>query len=229
MIYSKPLKVLCVSDTHGWDMPIERMPEADIMIHAGDSTFRGTVTELREFYEYLVPHKKRYKEIIIIPGNHDFGWESDPDMYRQIFKGITVLINETIIHTDKYGQDWKIWGSPVCPPFGRWAFYQKDNVRKFLWDKIPDDTDIVITHGPPKTILDEVEEYYAGRHRAEHVGCPHLYNRILKLQPHLHVFGHVHEGYGQSCILKTECINPSIMNRRYQPLNEPILVEIGKE
>ena len=60
-------------------------------------------------------------------------------------------------------------------------------------DPIPENTDILVTHGPPQGFHDEVDEAYSG---PQNVGCPHLRRAIERIRPRLHVFGHIHEGHG---------------------------------
>ena len=219
------IKIACISDTHMWGMPLKDIPEADILLHAGDATYRGTVQEVESFAKELSKHlldsryKPRYKKIIFVPGNHDWLFEKDERLARQIMMdaGIDVLINESTEFMNL-----KIWGSPVTPPFHNWAFNWSDDKRIYLWENIEEGTDIVITHGPPRFILDEVIDY----DKIRHTGCPHLANRLAKIKPQLHVFGHIHEGFGETVKDGVRYINASIMDRRYQPNNFARIIEI---
>jgi Icc-related predicted phosphoesterase len=215
------LTLACISDTHCWGMPLADFPEADILIHSGDATFKGKIQEIKDFGKELSKHlndsryHKGYKKIIFVPGNHDFGFESNPIESKKILEdlGITVLINES---TEFMG--YKFWGSPVTPPFFDWAFNWEDSRRSSLWDTIPDNTDIVITHGPPKGIMDEVYDYRRGG--IINTGCSFLSDKIFNLSPKVHVFGHIHEGYGMLSLGRTMYVNASIMSRSYQPINK---------
>lgn len=219
------LKVACISDTHCHDLAKLEFPVADILVHAGDATYRGSVKEVTEFAEKLGKLKDKYESIYFIPGNHDWLFELQPRLAREIMeeKGINVLINQSIDH-----RGFKIWGSPTCPPFGKWAFYKNDIERYELWNTIPDDTDIIITHGPAKFILDGVECINYMGYDIEHTGCAHLANRIIDLKPKLHVCGHIHEGHGSVKKDGTVYINAAIMNERYYPKNPVQLVTIFK-
>ena len=88
---------------------------------------------------------------------------------------------------------------------------------------MPDDVDVVITHGPPKGILDEVIDWNG---KIVQTGCEFLAQRILKVQPKVHVFGHIHEGYGILDMYNIKFINASIMNERYKPVNNPLTFKI---
>jgi Icc-related predicted phosphoesterase len=116
----------------------------------------------------------------------------------------------------------KFYGSPYQPEFCNWAFNLPRGpqlARK--WAKIPDDTDVLITHGPPGGILDRV----AG---GELVGCNDLRKRVKEINPKLHVFGHIHEAYGWHWEDKTIFVNAANCDLGYNPINKPVVVEIGE-
>jgi len=219
------IKIACISDTHMWGMPLKDLPEADILLHAGDATYRGSIEEVSLFAKEISKHlkdsryKPAYKKIIFVPGNHDWLFERDETLARQIMEdaGVEVLINEAVEF-----DGFKIWGSPVTPPFCNWAFNWDADRRVYLWEQIPEDTDIVITHGPPMYILDEVPE----RDKIRHTGCPHLASRLRVIKPKMHLFGHIHEGYGITVEDEVKYVNASIMDRRYNPNNKATLVEL---
>ena len=83
----------------------------------------------------------------------------------------------------------KIWGSPYTPEFMNWAFMGTPSVLTGIWAHIPENLDILITHGPPFRIMDRTMDGFE-------VGCPHLLKRVRMIQPKYHIFGHIHEGYG---------------------------------
>ena len=229
------VKIVCISDTHMWGMPLAEIPRGDILIHSGDATHRGTIPQINNFYQELIKHKKdtRYgpgfKEIIFVPGNHDFGFEQQEALCREIMADVHVLINQDYHYYHEDGTVIKFWGSPVCPPFGRWAFYKGGEDRKELWNKIPEDTDYVITHGPPAYILDEIVNVGWNGEGIEHTGCGHLHNRMIEINPIVHQFGHIHETYGWTKLngaTDTTFVNASIMSEYYRPVNKPIVLEV---
>ena len=115
----------------------------------------------------------------------------------------------------------KFWGSPWQPWFYDWAFnLNRGHDIKQKWDLIEHDVDVLITHGPPYGILDKTI------HEQTHVGCEELKKCVLRLKPKLHVFGHIHEGYGTYRMGDTVFINACILNVHYQPVNKPIIVEL---
>ena len=211
------MKIVCISDTHNlhWDL---KVPEGDLLIVAGDISGRGTMPEVLGFNKWLEtlshPHK------VVIAGNHDFGFEREPSLFRSLITNATYLQNE---ETEIEGL--KIWGSPVTPWFFNWAFnVPRSHEIAAIWARIPEDTDILITHGPPFGILDELLH-------DEPVGCEALAERVAQIQPRLHVFGHIHEAAGR--LVKewpsgkqTTFINASQLDRQYRPNGNIQVVEL---
>jgi Icc-related predicted phosphoesterase len=116
----------------------------------------------------------------------------------------------------------KFWGSPVQPEFYSWGFNRKrgDDIKKH-WDRIPDNTNVLITHGPMKGMRDYVP------YTNEHVGCEDLQDRIATLKDlRLHVSGHIHLQSGRSQVGKVTFVNASILNDAYNVAFEPITVEL---
>lgn len=219
------MRIVHISDTHMWDIPLKDLPEGDILIHSGDGTFRGTIPEVSEFHKELVKHRDRYDEIYFIPGNHDFLFQDKPMLAKEIMQDIIVLDNEVdYYYNEEVNEVFKIYGSPICPIFGRWAFMLNSKDREDYWNEnIPDELDIMVTHTPPKFILDKVVD--SMRDINHYTGCPHLANKILEVKPKLHLFGHIHEGYGNVLTEYTNYVNSSIMNELYRPVNKPQVLE----
>lgn len=210
------MKIVCISDTHNLHDHLS-IPDGDLLIHAGDLTGKGTMPEVLGVNKWLgkLPHKHK----VIIAGNHDFGFEKDPSLFRNLITNAHYLENESIVI-----EGLKIWGSPITPWFHNWAFNVQDPVEiAKIWARIPDDTDIVITHGPPDGILDHVANRPAG--------CLALKHRIEQIQPLLHIFGHIHEGAGRldhiwSNGFKTTFVNAAQLGRDYKPNGNIQVIEI---
>lgn len=205
------------------------MPEADMIIHAGDISTIGTVAEVASFVNWYA--SLPYKHKIFICGNHDRGFEDiwTKTKMREILAQhpeVTYLQDSEVII-----EGIKIYGSPWQPWFHNWAFNgARGEFLKKIWSRIPDDTDILITHGPPYGYGDMV------KYTNERVGCEDLLNRILEVKPKLCIFGHVHEGYGMFTIrhdregneipgMQITAINASIMDADYFPVNEPVVID----
>jgi Icc-related predicted phosphoesterase len=205
-----------ISDTHEQEEDLV-LPEADILFHCGDITYRGKPRAIANFANWLKAQPHRYK--VVIFGNHDLCGENEDrevclDMLREA--GAIYLENSAVEI-----EGVKIYGSPVQPWFYDWAF----NVRRgpeiaAVWARIPDDTQVLLTHGPPYDILDETK-------RGDKPGCEDLLRRIWQLkQLRIHAFGHIHEGYGVLEKNGVKFINAAVCNAQYAPVNPPIVVEI---
>ena len=209
------MKLVCISDTHGHHRSLT-LPEGDVLLHAGDfHRDHNNTDEIEDFNEWL--GSLDYTHKVIIAGNHDFCLEWLP-AYNQ--KKITnaVYLRDSSVEIEGF----KIYGSPWTPRFFDWAFNQdRGQESAERWAKIPDDTDILITHGPPHGILDRVYN------KGDHLGCEELRKRVDDLTLKLHVFGHIHAGYGDMFCEKTRYVNASACNERYSPTQEPIVVELN--
>lgn len=199
----------------------------DILIHAGDYSFKGKQKEVIPFYEWL--NKQPAKHKILINGNHEVGFEENPGIYQMLLKergpNITYLENSSVTVMGL-----KIWGSPVTPWFYDWAYniHRGPDIAR-IWEQIPKDIDILVTHGPPHTILDMTTS-------GEFVGCEDLYEKIKTLKKlKLHVFGHIHCGAGFEDVfhdnahpgsIPTRFVNASICDEQYEPINQPIVVNL---
>lgn len=219
------MEFCCISDTHNQHCKID-VPDCDMVIHAGDCTSRGTEAEILDFLDWYgdLPHQHK----VLIAGNHDFGFESNPIKYAVECgnRGITYLQDESIVIDGI-----KIHGSPMQPEFCDWAFNcwrtEAEEVRNALhgfdypfigkfWDMIENDTDIVVTHGPPKHILDACGN--------GHVGCELLAQHMQRVKPKFHVFGHIHEGAGDMHFAGTDYLNASSLDGRYKPIGHEIKI-----
>ena len=211
---SSSIKIVFISDTHGKHNEIS-IPDADLLIFCGDMCSRGLLSEVQDFAKLLkeLPHK--YK--IIIAGNHDKAFEDKKyrsSAERLIQESGAIYLNDSGTEIEGI----KIWGSPIQPWFLDWAFNRQrgEEIQKH-WDMIPDDTDLLITHGPPHGILDKNQ-------KGQKTGCKELFKKVKEVNPKVHAFGHIHEGYGKIKKNKTTFINASNLNVRYQPVNPPIVI-----
>lgn len=309
------LRMVCVSDTHNMtDANNYPIPEADILVHAGDFTKMGTTAQIDQFVCWL----KSLKHIpvkVVVAGNHDvildqafyerrwasfhqtkedhqvalqklesaghgivyldnspFQVEGGKILYKKWQKqlkqtqkqdataatesgngdsdgdaGLTSagagsvpggIDNVAVDPREGWTQGYKIWASPWQPEFYDWAFNEERGKLHEIWKHIPEDTEILITHGPPKYYGDIVPHQ-----RERHVGCRELLERLKAVRPLYHVFGHIHEGYSITQIdwsshgassegseeltpTSTVCINASVCNVNYRPVNPPIVVDL---
>jgi Icc-related predicted phosphoesterase len=226
------LKITFISDTHGKHNQITKdLPGGDILIHAGDFMNSGYhPMEAAEFFKWF-DKINNYDTKIFIAGNHDRLMEDDPTMMLGEltgYKTIDYLQDEElgIYYDDLSGNHSEdnihIYGSPWQPEFFNWAFNlpRNGNELKERWDAIPNNTDILITHGPPFGFLD-----IPGHGTPMNVGCEVLRYRIDELRPKIHVFGHIHGSAGYYFNGHTHFINASVLNERYVYENKPLTFE----
>jgi len=222
------MKVVTISDTHTMHDQIT-VPDGDILIHSGDATNRGYENEVREFGEWFRNQPHKYK--VFVAGNHDTSFEDTPIQARQWFfdeevdptkmysKNGAFYLQEQSITLTIGNESVNIYGAPHQPEFCNWAFNVKPGAAlKAIWDKIPKDTDILITHGPSYGVRDLSS-------RGIKCGCRDLKNAVGRVRPKLHVFGHIHEGYGTEQWAGTLVANTSICDARYDPVNKPLIFE----
>mgnify|MGYP003676498896 FL=1 len=206
------MRLILLSDTHGLHDCLS-VPDGDILIHAGDITMSGTLSELELFDHFLSQQPHRHK--IVIAGNHDSCLESNPREARERIKH-GVYLQDAGIEIDGI----KFWGTPWQPWFMDMAFNVASNIgRRARWSLIPSDTQVLITHTPPRSILDLTS-------LGENVGCEELARVVKTLGLRLHVFGHIHEAYGIRAIGETTYINACTSNLQYQPIQPPIVFDL---
>lgn len=216
---TRSLSIVAISDTHGMHARMEHtIPEGDVLIHAGDFCGRGRAEEVRDFAAWMgsLPHRQK----IVTPGNHDSPVENDPATFREIFAacGIRLLINETVEI-----EGFRFFGSPYTPTFLNWYFMRdRGPAIRREWETIPDDADVVVTHGPAYGHGDLAPPWRGEPPR--NVGCLELLNRLRSVRPRLHVFGHIHDGYSVTIsdeIPGTTFVNASVCTEAYRPANPP--------
>lgn len=209
------MKIVCISDTHLMHLRHKvKVPHGDVLIHAGDATFRGTKEEIQAFSSWFsgLPHKHK----IFVPGNHDLGFERAPQLASALLPGRTSVLIDSMIEINGV----KFWGSPYQPEFMGWGFNcPRGEALRVHWDLIPEGIDVLITHSPPYGIGDVVP-------RGEHVGCEDLRDAVVRAKPKLHVFGHIHHSYGVYTPGVTKFVNASICNEEYLPVNKPVVCEV---
>ena len=208
------MKIVFISDTHGHHHALQ-LPKGDMIIHAGDVTKRGLRDQVIDFLDWYANLDFEHK--IFVAGNHDFFFENETQ------KEIERVIPENVIYLNDSGveiEGLKIWGSPVQPWFHDWAFNRQRGAEiQEHWDQIPNELDILITHGPANGVLDLTA-------RNESVGCKDLLDKIREVKPQIHVSGHIHEGYGVVKMFETSFINASVVNANYLLTNSPIELDV---
>jgi len=208
------MKIAIISDVHcKWDKLV--IPECDILISCGDYSFYGEQHIVREFHSWL--DVQPAKHIISVQGNHEVWVEKNFNDAKLEAKAVCPRVHFVDEGMIKIGE-LKIWCSSWTPFFRNWAYnaLRGDEIKRH-WDVIPDDVNILVTHGPPSGILDIT--YWMGVPK-ERVGCVDLLNKILTLkQLKLHCFGHIHNESGETEINGVKFINAAICDKMYTPIN----------
>ena len=220
---AKEMKITFISDTHAKHRQLY-LEGGDLLIHAGDIMNSGyNVQEIDDFCNWF--ESQNYETCAFIAGNHDRLFEDDPDQVAKIVNEYTInyMQDSEIIFGGGERPFVKIYGSPWQPEFYNWAFNlprcgeELGKVR----NNIPEDVDILVTHGPPQGHLDiSGEPWYEGD-----LGCEILRHRVDTIKPKIHVFGHIHGSYGYKFHNGTHFINASVLNERYSVVNDPLTVE----
>lgn len=230
------MRLVCISDTHGMHDSMKYnildfidKNQENILIHAGDVTNVGSQSGIRQFVEWF-QNIEGYLAKIFCSGNHDWGFYRKPAWLYYLINDenlsqsdCTYLEDsEFTIQLPEISMPIKFYGSPWQLPFMNWAFNLPENELAKYWEKIPDDVDVLITHGPAYGILDTV----VGRY--EHLGSVTLSERISKIKPKIHICGHIHSGRG---IIEKDgvlYINASTATESYDMINKPIVIDLSE-
>ena len=212
------MRVAAISDTHGrqnWTVP-----SCEVFIHAGDITCSGSLqvtaifaSKLREFMDS--PDGPQHA--IIVPGNHDQCFELLLTPVRELFgENVHVLLDQAVILDGI-----RFYGSPWTPPFMRWHFMADESRLASLYSGMPDTLDMLVTHGPPRGILDPGWQ-------EPHVGSTALADAIVNRQIAHHVFGHLHDAGGRSIQRGGTTFHyVAACNYEYALVNQPKIIELG--
>ena len=205
------MRIVLVSDTHGLHRQLE-VPSGDLLIHAGDFTFFSRPPSIvSDFNAWLgsLPHRHK----VVVPGNHEFALE-EPRNQGAIANAILLVDSGVEV------EGIRIWGSPVTPLYGGAFGMSRAADRKRHWARIPEGLDILVTHGPPLGILDH------GPRSERREGCPELREAVLQARPRVHVFGHIHAGYGTLRASDTLFVNASLLGEDGSLSRKPIVIDL---
>jgi len=201
------VRLLHVSDTHNMHWQIEDVypfPEAEILLHTGDMTNHGTLKELRSVNDWFGTIKHRFKHILVIAGNHDVHGNGGKINLKRVFTNATVLHHELAV-TVLSQFDLRIYGSPWC----HWKPARDPGGKGHMFDRIPEGTDILMTHGPAYGIFDN-----AGYRKVFSWGSSRdLNGAILRARPRVHLFGNLHEQRG---VWQKDCSGKYVGGVEYQ-------------
>jgi calcineurin-like phosphoesterase family protein len=210
---TKSIRLVLISDTHELHRELD-VPDGDILIHCGDiSMMSRSLAAIEDFDDWLggLPHKVK----LLVPGNHEFVLENPGR--RGLITNATMLVNESVTVMGL-----RIWGSPTTPLVDGAFGLISDRDRARLYEQIPNDTNIVITHGPPYGVLDQApgSEY--------HAGCPQLLAAMQRVKPRLHVFGHAHGCFGMMDTPETLFANVALLGSDGSLSNPAVVLQMNR-
>jgi predicted phosphohydrolase len=221
------MKLVFISDTH--NQHDFEVPEGDILVHCGDLTTMGTFSQVLNALTWVA--ELPFKDRVVIAGNHDFLFQNSQEMGKTAVLQAKGHVKTGQLH---YLQDsgieiegLRFWGSPWTPRFYDWAFQLgHEHPADKHWDRVPERVDVLITHGPPRGILDMTP-------RGEAVGDEALFWALRNgdIKPKIHAFGHIHHCGGQVAIRSWPASNPLFVNAAvcdefYCPTQKPVVVEL---
>jgi len=240
-------RFVVISDTHDRHTKMAPLPQGDVLIHCGDFTMDGRIKAISEFGKWFSSQPHPYK--IVIAGNHDTTLDgpyyerayhkrprgSAPAAWKALHHrlvpeeearaallasgGVTYLVDQA---TTINGLT--IYGSPWQPSFHDWAFNRDRGIPlRDTWALIPAQVDVLCTHGPALGHGDGIAGPEGDTLRT---GCEDLLYAIQRVQPQVHVFGHVHEGYGATTDGTTVYANCSTCTFAYRPENPPVVFDL---
>ncbi len=213
------MKIVCISDTHNKHKQVKMPVDGDVLVVSGDLTGRGFSGEIDSFNKWLL--NLSFKKKIVIPGNHDLSFEDEPEKAQKLLlknnDGSIVFLQDSEATVDNI----RFYGTPWQPRFFDWAFNldRGSSQLRGKWRKIPDNIDVLITHCPPYGIMDPNLEGLP-------TGCELLLEELKRIKPKLHVFGHLHSGFGIVEKNGTIFVNAAMCDEQYQIHREPIIVDL---
>jgi Calcineurin-like phosphoesterase superfamily domain len=207
------MRIVIVSDTHGGHESLGSL-SGDVLIHCGDSEMGsdarvGGPESLDEWFG-----RQSFDTILYVGGNHDFAIQARATTGRPVFRNAFYLEDDWI---EIDGM--RFYGAPWVPELVGWAYYQSPDAIAERWASIPSGTDVLITHTPPRGILDQ-------NRRGQSCGCSALTARLATLRPRLHCFGHVHASAGSVEQDGTRYVNAASVNSRYQIARGPVTLDL---
>lgn len=227
------LRFVCISDTHGrhWELT-PKLPEGDVLLHAGDFSMEGGLEEVQDFVRWFRTLPFQHK--VLIAGNHDLSFDRTYRGGRIRGGDESVKIKEAFLEACADGQvtyleDEKceiegisIYGTPWQPAFADWAFnLPRGQSLLEKWQAIPDNVQVLVVHGPP---LGRGDLCLPSGQRA---GCADLLAEVQgRIRPEFLVCGHVHESAGVRFDGTTHFLNATSVNEDYEVVHPPLVFDM---
>lgn len=182
------MKIWHISDTHGYHEQLEIPFGIDMIIHSGDCSNNINPylneNEVRQFIDWYKEVPVKHK--IYVAGNHDTSIEKRLITKKDFEDAGIIYLEDDVVEIEGL----YIYGNPYTPKYGNWAFMKTPEKLNRYWREVrPIYTDILVTHGPPKGILDKL---YSRTREIDQCGDKNLLNMVKELEPSYHLFGHIH-------------------------------------
>ncbi|MBX3138620.1 metallophosphatase domain-containing protein [Candidatus Obscuribacterales bacterium] len=214
------MRLVFVSDTHN-RLGRVKVPDGDMLIHCGDFTMRVEAKTPSEHLSQVANFNRELGELphrfkVVVAGNHETVFEQMNAEARALLTNAVYLQDELV---ELAGL--RIYGSPWQPEYRKWAFNLPRSSPELaaVWQKVPDHVDVLVTHGPPKGILDRAPLWPT-------LGDEFLLERVLQVRPKVHCFGHVHHSAGVTEQNGTTFVNAACLTEKYQPTENVIVLDI---
>lgn len=236
------MRVVVFSDTHCKHREVS-VPDGDVVVHAGDACANGTEEEQIDFLAWFsaLPHRHR----VFVGGNHDAvlmdeRWRDEHAGFLKAWdaaRGGVLYLEGGGAGLRVGGEILLIYGAPWRPRPDSWtpgatmrpgkrtsAFGVRESEVAALWEEIPEELDLLVTHVPPRGVLDEIQTP-GGPVR---IGCPALSTRLTRMArpPRLHVFGHAHDPAGTEVAGGRISCNAAICDAEYAVVRQPQVFDL---
>lgn len=205
------MKIVVISDTHNDHNSLD-LGEGDILIHCGDACVKGNYTEGKNFIFWF--NKQNFKYKVFVAGNHDAKLKTHPEL-RELMDNLGIIYLD---RSSTYINGLHIYGNNFTTGVRNGTYTRTLEERIKAWENMPDNIDILVTHIPPKYILDTNVQ-------GEHCGCDKLLEAVQRRNIKVHVFGHIHEHMLETKLAYgTLFKNCSVKNRKYVLVGAPTLI-----
>lgn len=243
------MKIVAISDIHGYLMKPSEMPEGDVLCICGDivpleyqnSTPKSIAWFCLEFIPWV--DKLDYKKVIFIAGNHDFFLQNIaysnnmPDYLKDakevmqtLLPGHNYSLHKKLVYLFDNSYSYNgvtFYGSPWIADLANWAFFKTREGLTKAWYNIPKKVDVLLTHMPPATAyVGDVLQHGLFNTMASY-GSQELSDAIASRKIKYAICGHVHSGnHKPTEVNGTVYVNVSLKDENYNFSYEPFVFEV---